>query len=54
MWTVVAEHCNLVKRLIESSAEMGWQGDDNKKKAGGWENGSGKNIFTSKYKNNGI
>uniref|UniRef100_A0A673VIF4 Peripheral myelin protein 2 n=1 Tax=Suricata suricatta TaxID=37032 RepID=A0A673VIF4_SURSU len=35
------ERCNLVKRLIESSAEMGWQRDNNKKKVGGWENGSG-------------
>lgn len=27
---------------------MGWQRDNNKEKAGGWKNGSGKNNFFSK------
>uniref|UniRef100_A0A9L0JC23 Peripheral myelin protein 2 n=1 Tax=Equus asinus TaxID=9793 RepID=A0A9L0JC23_EQUAS len=35
------EHCNLGKRFTESSAEMGWQRDNNKEKVDGWENGSG-------------
>lgn len=51
---VFAERRNLGQRLIESSAEMGWQRDHNKEKAGGWENGSGKSVFTSKYRNDAI
>ena len=38
---VSAEHCNLGKRLTESSTEMGWQWDNNKEKVGGWKNGGG-------------
>lgn len=33
---------------------MGWQRDHNKEKVGGWENGSGKCIFTSRYRNDAI
>lgn len=51
---VFAERHNLDQRLIESSAEMGWQRDHNKEKAGGWKNGSGKSVFTSKYRNDAI
>uniref|UniRef100_A0A2K6C061 Peripheral myelin protein 2 n=1 Tax=Macaca nemestrina TaxID=9545 RepID=A0A2K6C061_MACNE len=42
------EHRNPAERITESSAEMGWQRDNHKEKAGEWENGSGKSIFTSK------
>uniref|UniRef100_A0A2K6SJB4 Peripheral myelin protein 2 n=1 Tax=Saimiri boliviensis boliviensis TaxID=39432 RepID=A0A2K6SJB4_SAIBB len=35
------EHHNPGERITESSAEMGWQRDNHKKKAGEWENGSG-------------
>ncbi|KAG8520514.1 Fatty acid-binding protein 9 [Galemys pyrenaicus] len=42
-------HCNPGKGFIVSSAEMGWQRDNNKENVDGWENGSGKTVLTSKY-----
>ncbi|XP_055967280.1 uncharacterized protein LOC130020668 isoform X2 [Sorex fumeus] len=35
------EHCNHDKRVIEPSAEMGWQRNYHQENVGGWENGSG-------------
>lgn len=51
---VFAERRNLGERLPESSAAMGRQGDHNKEEVGGWQNGGGKSVFTSKYRNHAV
>nr|XP_020036123.1 myelin P2 protein isoform X2 [Castor canadensis] len=48
------ECCHPGERLTESCTEMGWQRDDHKEKVGRWENGSGKIVSNSQYRNNAI